>query len=272
VKNAIRQLGHELGADVVGFAAIDDYHSPKSPNPATVLPGVQSMVIMGYREVNGALESENARIGMAARMGIINLSLKNNYQMARHIEDEFQAKAVGIPFSYPLDMGPEIMGLVGDVSLRHAAVAAGLGVFGRRNLVIHPRLGTRIVFSAILTDLAIDSDLPIGEEFCDDCGICVEACPANALDEEGKTHVFRFLKESQPYGMRALYRYLRRYVGAPPEQQRALLKEPLLIQIHQAQFIGFQYTCNACMSVCPVRIDSEHGKAAARVSVRPKPV
>jgi len=65
-KEQIRQFGYELGADAVGFAAIEDYQSEKSPDPVAILPSVKSMVMLGYREINGAVESENTRIGMAA--------------------------------------------------------------------------------------------------------------------------------------------------------------------------------------------------------------
>jgi epoxyqueuosine reductase QueG len=256
VKESIRQFSAGLGADVVGFASVADYGSSRSPDPATTLRGVKSMVVLGYREVNGSLESENTRSGMAARMGCMELMFRDSYLLARYLEGRSGAKAAVIAPSYPLDMGPDVLGLRGDVSLRHAAVAAGLGVLGRHNLLIHPRLGTRIVLSAVLTDLVLESDPPVEQELCDDCGLCVEACPARALADEGKTHVFRCLKVSQAFGIRALYKYLQRFVGASPEQQRALLKEPALLQTHQATGVGFQYTCNRCMAVCPAAIDS----------------
>ena len=50
-KEQIRQYGLELGADVVGFAAIEDYQSKQSPDPKAILPGVKSIVVMGYREL-----------------------------------------------------------------------------------------------------------------------------------------------------------------------------------------------------------------------------
>jgi epoxyqueuosine reductase QueG len=184
------------------------------------------------------------------------LSLKNNYLMARRIEDHYQVKAAGVPVSYPLDMSPEVMGFTGDVSLRHAAVAAGLGVFGRHNLVINPRFGTRIIFTAVLTELPLSSDPPVQEELCTRCDLCVEVCPAHALDEEGKTDMFRCLTVSQPYGIRGTVRYLRQFIGASPEEQKALLKDPRLLHIYQAQFIGFQYFCIKCMAVCPVCIEA----------------
>ncbi|MBW2146305.1 MAG: epoxyqueuosine reductase [Deltaproteobacteria bacterium] len=250
-KEQIREFGYELGADAMGFAAIEDYRSEKSPDPRSILPNVKSIIVLGYREINGAVESENARISMASRMGGMNLSRKNNYLMARHIEKHFKAKAAPVPLSYPLDMGPEVMGLVGDVSIRHAAVAAGLGVFGRHNLVIHPQFGTRIIFTTILTELPLRSDPSVPGNLCNQCGLCVEACQAKALDEEGKTDVMKCLRASQPYGIGGAIRYLRQFIGIPHEEQKALLSDPILLSLYQAQFIGFQYTCFKCMAVCP---------------------
>jgi len=174
----------------------------------------------------------------------------------RYIDDHYQVKTAPVSFSYPLDMGPEVRGFVGDLSMRHAAVAAGLGVFGRNNLVIHPRFGTRVIFTAILTGLPLNSDPPVQEELCTQCGLCVEACPGQALDEEGKTEMLKCLKASQPYGFGGAIRYLRQFIGASPEAQKALPKDPVLLQIYQAQFIGFHYTCFKCMAVCPACIEA----------------
>lgn len=61
---------------------------------------------------------------------------------------------------------------------------------------------------------------------------------------------------SQPYGIGGTIRYLRQFIGASPEEQKALLKDPRLLHIYQAQFIGFQYFCNKCMAVCPACIET----------------
>lgn len=258
-KEQIRQFGCELGADVVGFAAIEDYQSVKAPDPKTILPGVKSLVVLGYRELNGPLESDNCRAGFTSRMGVMEFSSKNNYLMTRYIEDHFQVKAASVAVSYPLDMGPEVMGLVGDVSLRHAAVAAGLGVFGRHNLVIHPKFGTRIIFTAILTELPLESDPPIQSELCTQCGLCVESCPGQALDEEGKTDLLKCLKNSQPYGIGGTIKYLRKFIKSSPEEQKELLKDPSFLPLYQAHFLGFQYFCFKCLAVCPACRETNDG-------------
>ena len=50
VEEEIRKYGRELGADAVGFASIESYRSPKSPNLKTILPNARSLIVFGYRE------------------------------------------------------------------------------------------------------------------------------------------------------------------------------------------------------------------------------
>ena len=133
IKETIKEFALGLGVDAVGFASTGDYRSERSPAIKDLLPNAQSMVVLGYREPDGALNSPIARISMAARLAVMDLAKRNNLIIAKFIENQFAAEAAFVLVSYPMDSQK---GLVADVSLRHAAVAAGLGVFGRHNLVI----------------------------------------------------------------------------------------------------------------------------------------
>jgi len=44
------------------------------------------------------------------------------------------------------------------------AVAAGLGNFGIHNLVLHPEMGSKMVFTVITTDLDIQDDTSLQRE------------------------------------------------------------------------------------------------------------
>lgn len=251
-KDKVREFALGLGADVVGFAAIDDYQSPRSPDPRKILPGVRSLAVMGFREIHGAVESDFTRVAMMCRMGSMEIALNATFRLALFLEKETGTKAVPIAASYPLEMSRETMGSVGDVSLRHAAVAAGLGVFGRHNLVINPELGTQVLYSAVLSELSFEPDPPVEDTLCDDCGLCVEICPAKALDEEGKTAVMKCLRVSQPLGIGSVIRYFSDMLDKPKEEQVEMLKDPFFWDLYQASFIGFTYACFKCYAVCPI--------------------
>jgi epoxyqueuosine reductase QueG len=146
---------------------------------------------------------------------------------------------------------PEKLG-VGEVSLRHAAIAAGLGAFGLHNLVVHPKLGTRVIFAAVLTKLDIASDPPLENNPCTACRLCIQACPAGALVVEGKTDMLKCLRNSQPFGVGGSISFWSRFSEATHEEQKAMLRSPEYFSIYQSGFIGFQYFCFHCLAACPV--------------------
>lgn len=251
MKNRIKDFGLELGIDDVGFASVSDYHSPRSPQVRGIMPGARSIIVLAYRELSSC-ESPNMRIAMNGRMDVMEFSRSCSYKLARFIEKELNGRTMTVGVSYPITMEQETGGSVGELSLRHAAVAAGLGVMGRHNLVIHPQLGTRVIFTAIICDLELSSDPLINEDLCIDCDICVESCPVGALDEEGLTNVNKCLGHSQPWGIGGSIKFWNQFVASTPEQQKKMFIDPHYWRLYQAQSIGFQYNCFNCMSTCPV--------------------
>jgi epoxyqueuosine reductase len=250
-KEHIREIGLSNGADVVGFAAAEDYRSERTPDLKTILPGVRSMIVLGFRELDGSLASDSGRISMHGRIGQMESCAHSTFRTAKAIENKYRVKAAPIMISYPLNMAGPHRGLVADVSLRHAAVAAGLGAFGRHNLVISPLFGSRVIFTAILTDVPMVSDPPVTEVLCSQCGLCVESCPAHALDKEGRTEDLKCLRNSQPFGIGGAINFMKKFLGASPEEQKTLIGDPQFLSLYQASFIGFQYECFRCMAVCP---------------------
>jgi len=71
------------------------------------------------------------------------------------------------------------------ISDKHWAVRAGLGWIGRHTLLITPRWGSWVNLGELVTVEecdAYDSPLPNG---CNDCRLCVDACPNRAIAPEG---------------------------------------------------------------------------------------
>ena len=86
------------------------------------------------------------------------------------------------------------------VSHKHVGRAAGLGWFGRNNLLVNPVLGARFRLVTVLTDMPLEPNAPLDGN-CGVCRACLATCPAGAIKDrrEDFDHLacFEKLKEFQ---------------------------------------------------------------------------
>ena len=68
------------------------------------------------------------------------------------------------------------------VSHKHIGRAAGLGWFGRNNLLVSPELGSRLRLVTVLTNAPLEPDKPL-DDGCMTCRACIATCPAGAIKE-----------------------------------------------------------------------------------------
>jgi epoxyqueuosine reductase len=105
----------------------------------------------------------------------------------------------------------------GILSLKHAAVLAGLGALGRNTLLINERYGNMLWLGALLVSSELEPDPVVAYAACPPrCRICLEACPQHALD------------------------------GATIDQK--------LCRAHSFAYTeggGALYACNTCRKICP---------------------
>lgn len=250
MEKEIRDFILGQGVDDVGFARAGDYHSPKSDEVVKFLPGAKAIVVLAFR-VLSSCESPSWSAALNGYMDLGAFARSASYRTARFLESRYGAKVAGLPIAYPFEFRHDRRA-VAEFSQRHAAVAAGLGTFGRHNLVVHPRFGTRVNFASIITDLELEPTPPSGEDFCLHCDLCVESCPGRALDEEGRTDVMKCMKNSQPYGLGADIGFWSEFAAGTPAEQQELLRSERYARLHQAAHLGNQYMCFNCMKSCPV--------------------
>ena len=115
----------------------------------------------------------------------------------------------------------------GMVSHRMTATRSGLGWIGKSGNLITEDFGPEIRLGTVLTSMPMEVDLPIEQSQCDDCLICVKACPA--------------------YALAGMHHWL-------PGIERELLVDPERCSQHMKkayQHIGRGAVCGICMRVCP---------------------
>ena len=64
---------------------------------------------------------------------------------------------------------------------REMAMLAGLGYYGRNNLLMCDEFGSYFTIGQIVTDILIEPDIP-DKRVCENCESCVNACPTGALN------------------------------------------------------------------------------------------
>jgi epoxyqueuosine reductase len=68
------------------------------------------------------------------------------------------------------------------VSHKHVGRAAGLGWFGRNNLLVEPRFGSQFRLVTVLTDMPLEAAAPLDRD-CGGCRACAAACPSGSIKD-----------------------------------------------------------------------------------------
>lgn len=196
VTQTIKNMALEHGMAMVGIAPVSRFENvPDGRKPEVILPGCRSVIVFGQAIPKGVIAVKKAVLeesaaspaldsiyGRYGRNGISTIELmKVSYTLATFLERSANAP------SMPMMVGSWAFGR--PFSLRHAAVAAGLGKFGINKAVITERFGPRVRWGAILTqaELEYDEMLPDDLILCDgkeSCGKCLSVCPTAALSSE----------------------------------------------------------------------------------------
>jgi epoxyqueuosine reductase len=201
-------------------------------DPARLLPGVRSVVVVGANYYAGSLPpapGNDPSRGAIARYAwgddYHDLLVPRLRQLAAWLEAE-----TGKPVAHRAyaDTGPLLE--------REMAARAGLGFVGKNTALIHPRLGSWLFLGALLLDVEIPPPGPGssgGSEpvapggACGRCTRCLDACPTGAL-------VAPYLLDAR----RCLSYLTIELKGAIPAGLRPLLGNRI-------------FGCDVCQEVCP---------------------
>lgn len=110
-----------------------------------------------------------------------------NHSVRRYLIECIQDKG-GIAMSPHFDPRYAVVNRRSNYSERHVAFIAGLGTFGLSRSLI-TRKGCAGRYGSIITDLSLPvTPRPYQEvqEYCNNCGDCIQRCPSGAITAKGK--------------------------------------------------------------------------------------
>ena len=183
MEERIKGIIKGLGADLCGIANVERFsEAPLGFHPTDLYKDCKSVVVFAKAMPKG-LAYVNPR-NLYLKANDLNLSELDRISFLASLEiEKLGAIAVPLPsdstYEYCDSENLEGRGLL---SMRHAALLAGIGSMGKNTLIINKKFGNLINIGAVLTNLDLQSD-PFSEEVCiENCRICLEKCPQNALN------------------------------------------------------------------------------------------
>jgi epoxyqueuosine reductase len=186
-------------------------------DPQQVLPGARSVVVLGMNYWNDAGRKAEGE----GRGRIAQYAWGDDYhdviEKKLYIMDEWLIARGGRQRCY-VDTGP--------VLERDIAAVAGAGWQGKSTMLIHPKFGTWLFLSEILTTLEFPPDAPMADH-CGKCTRCMVACPTGAITAPRQLDARRCIS------------YLTiENKGSIPEEFRTAIGDRI-------------YGCDECLTACP---------------------
>ena len=207
----IKEKAKELGATVCGIGKVYEEPNPQR-DPKMILPNAKCIIGFGFAVPKGLykamdtgnqyytyttmgvkyIDEEMAEIfllkigGMIENEGydaclqkaIPNLRIKGDKTTNPEVMDTYELiHAEAVEEGKP---APDVI-----IDFGKAAKACGIGEMGLNGKILNKEHGPFMRYCFIITDAPIECDDIKEESICDKCGACIEACPGNAISEEG---------------------------------------------------------------------------------------
>ena len=216
IQSTLTQCALDLGADLVGFCQLP------TP-PVKELPDNVYAVSIAVKLSDAILKTIDSAPSFAyfQHYRTANALLDTiAFRLSRKIE---QLGGLALPIAASQSQG-KARPYDGLFPHKTAAVKSGLGFVGKSGLFLSSEYGSKVRLATVLTDLPLQSELPVIENGCGNCNACKLACPAGAIfGELPKTDGTR---------------------NFDPELCSRYMKEHF-------QDVGRGSVCGICMKVCP---------------------
>jgi epoxyqueuosine reductase len=197
LKAQIKEFAMSEGANLIGIAPVETYHDyyaevkrRVNKTGATLkdfmvsaddttfferlscarntLPTATAIIMLGvyaYDENAVYQNTQQKLLGKTAR-------IYSYYPVVRHVAEKLTSFIKH--FGYNAMHGQ-------DVPLKYVADRIGLGCYGKNGVLMAKEYGSYIALRDVLTDAPLEPDEFQKESLCQDCDLCLKACPTGAL-------------------------------------------------------------------------------------------
>jgi reductive dehalogenase len=179
----IKTAGYFLKADLMGACRVPEsayYSHDKQGNP--IEPRYKNAIIIVMRKDLHAVRASTGRDWMGDPISF------QAYQHLGMVAETLANYIRRLGWEASPQYGPSFVDRY-IVQLPPLLLAAGIGEVSRAGIILNPFLGLGYKAAAVLTDMPILPDKPIDfglQSFCQNCKICAENCPSQAISTGDK--------------------------------------------------------------------------------------
>lgn len=184
----IRNLGLSTGAELVGFASAEklEKDAPKGHKPSDFMLNARSVIVLACgRKLN---EDRDYVYKWGPGFNLTYIKLKDEVKERRKEARRSVEAVKNFLREREFKVITEMHGWSGVLSFKMAAYLAGLGVFGKGDFVVHPKLGPLNILTCIVTDAPLKYGTPLKIDVCGDCVECIKACKYGAFNKAGQSY------------------------------------------------------------------------------------
>lgn len=209
--NDIKRIAKEMGASVCKIGKIYNEENPQR-DPLKILPNAKCIIGFGFAVPKGIYKAmergtqyytyttlgvkyfdeemaeifllkiggmiENEGYDACLQKAIPNLRIKGDKTTNPEVVDTYE-----LIHAEAVEQGKPVPDVIIDFG--KAAKACGLGEMGLSGKIINKEYGPFMRYCFIITDMPLECDEELSENICDKCGECINACPGNAISENG---------------------------------------------------------------------------------------
>ena len=247
LEDAIAAIAENHAIDKIGFCAADVFADVRAALHERKAAGLSADMAFTYRNPDRSTDVSRSLVG--ARSIVVGARSYRRSAPATASSDAGQAdiaEYVWEPHYAELRVGLDAIAehlraegfdarvLIDDNALvdRAAAYRAGIGWWGKNSNILVPGVGSKFVLGSVVTTAELDVNAEPLADLCGPCRRCIDACPTNAIVDDGVIDSNRCLA------------WLVQSPGSFPIEHREALG-------------GRIYGCDDCQTSCPPNVVAE---------------